>query len=458
MTKRFLSFILALILIIGTFAFILSSCDNNSAEDSESSSETSSDAATSSAESSSETTGATGSADTIYLLEGTSGVIDVEWSLGCVCSSKNSLFKDQISDIIPQYSYSNVITCPKAGTKITFTDDKGPYTSMGAYVFSSWEMKDGKWLLNTDGINYMGSSSKSSWIATPGEDSVVYTYITSYDNENIRICYDSGHTSSNTPEFPTVTFEVTGEKGTYKQQLEYEASTTIPQEEKDYWFEVLEGVTQMNIIGDSYFGSDNPGKQYVWPQLLANKYNFALDNKGIGGSTMSNFVTTNRPMVDRYGQMPDNNPQIVLLQGGRNDRNKHVPIGENTDTDTKTFKGAVNYLITKMQEKYPDALLICITPWKINTDRDRNDLGKNTYDYAVAMVEVCEYRNVVCFNAADTELSKVYMESADFRAAYCIGAGDISHLNIEGFKYVMPKFEKFIAEEYEKFLAQKQDQ
>jgi hypothetical protein len=49
------------------------------------------------------------------------------------------------------------------------------------------------------------------------------------------------------------------------------------------------------------------------------------------------------------------------------------------------------------------------------------------------------------------------MESADFRAAYCIGAGDISHLNIEGFKYVMPKFEKFIAEEYEKFLAQKQD-
>ena len=134
-----------------------------------------------------------------------------------------------------------------------------------------------------------------------------------------------------------------------------------------------------------------------------------------------------------------------------------LKIRENTDTDTTTFKGAVNYLITKMQEKYPDALLICITPWKINTDRDRNTLGKNTYDYAVAMVEVCEYRNVVCFNAADTELSKVYMESAAFREAYCIGSGDISHLNIKGFEYVMPKFEKFIAEEYAKFLAAKQD-
>ena len=114
------------------------------------------------------------------------------------------------------------------------------------------------------------------------------------------------------------------------------------------------------------------------------------------------------------------------------------------------------YLITKLQEKYPNALLICITPWKINTDSDRNDLGKNTYDYAKAMVEVCEYRGVVCFNAADTELSQVYMEDAEFRSKYCIAGGDISHLNITGFEYVMPKFEKFIAAEYEEFLNAKQ--
>lgn len=471
MKKRILSFILALILTIGTVATILVSCNKSDGEEtSQTSADTTTTSSTDNGESVSTSSSATssdgtsastteqetvGDPDPIYTVSGDSGELELEWFYGTVCSDSNSLYKNQISDVLPGHSYTNVITFPKAGTKITFTDSKSGFASKGAYIFSSWTMVNGKWTLDLEGINYAGSGSNASWIATPDGSTVVYTYITSYANESIRICYNSGHTTTSTPTFPTVTFEVTGEKGTYEQQLEYEASTTVPQEEKDYWFDVFENVTQMNIIGDSYFGSNNPGKQYVWPQLLADKYGFKLDNKGIGGSTMSNFVTTNNPMVDRYGQMPNNNPQIVLLQGGRNDRNQNVPIGENTDTDTKTFKGSVNYLITKMQEKYPDALLICVTPWKINTDKDRNALGKNTYDYAVAMVEVCEYRGVVCFNAADTELSKVYMESAEFRAAYCIGAGDISHLNIEGFKYVMPKFEKFIAEEYEKFLAAK---
>ena len=474
MKKRILSFALALILAIGTVATVLASCDRNKDpsdsseiyEESTTSTETtvSTSATTTQTGTTSDSTsiGTTeteseiiGDPDPVYTVSGNSGVLDLEWSYGMVCSSFNSLYKNQISDVFSGHSYTNVITFPKAGTKITFVDERSSFASKSAYIFSSWTMVRGKWTLDVEGINYAGSSETASWIATPGENSIIYTYITSYDNESLRICFNSGHTTTSTPDFPAVTFEVTGETGTYEQQLEHEASTTVPQEEKDYWFDVFENVEQMNIIGDSYFGSNNPGKQYVWPQLLADKYGFKLDNKGIGGSTMSNFVTTNNPMVDRYNTMPNNNPQIVLLQGGRNDRNKNVPIGENTDTDTKTFKGSVNYLITKMQEKYPDALLICITPWKINTDKDRNDLGKNTYDYAMAMVEVCEYRGVVCFNAADTELSKVYMESAEFRAAYCIAGGDISHLNIEGFKYVMPKFEKFIAEEYEKFLANK---
>lgn len=456
MKKRLLSLTLAIILVIGTLSFILSSC-NDDTEPAETSSDTTATESTStditSEESSVETTG---TPDPIYTVSGTSGVLDLEWAYGVVCSSSNSLYKNQISSVMPNHSYTNVITFPSAGTKISFVDDSSPFTSKSAYVFSSWSMENGKWVLDTDGINYEGSGDTASWIAEPNvSGQVVYTYITTYANESLRICYNSGHTSTKTPSFPTVTFEVTDEIGTYRQQMDYEASTTLPPDEQSYWFDVFEGVDQMNIIGDSYFGSNNPGKEYVWPQLLADKYDFNLDNKGIGGSTMSNFVTTNNPMVNRYNQMPDNNPQIVLLQGGRNDRNQNVPIGENTDTDTTTFKGAVNFLITKMQEKYPDAFLICITPWKINTDRDRNDLNKNTYDYAVAMVEVCEYRNVVCFNAADTDLSQVYMENADFRAEYCIASGDISHLNIKGFQYVMPKFEKFIAEEYAKFLAAK---
>ncbi|MBR6681022.1 MAG: SGNH/GDSL hydrolase family protein [Clostridia bacterium] len=463
MEKRILSLILSIVLIVCALALTLSSCGNGEgAQDTSENTSENTSAETTAVGSSSESTDTETTStepietDAIYTVSGESGELELEWSLGTVCSSSNSLYKNQISTILQNHSYTNVITFPKAGTKISFVDEKPTFASKGSYIFSSWTMVNGKWTLDTEGINYAGSSSAESWIATPVGDSMVYTYVTSYAGESLRICYHSGHTDKNTPVFPTVTFEVTGEKGTYEQQLEYEASTTLPIPESEYWFSVFEDVEQMNIIGDSYFGSNNPGKEYVWPQLLANKYGFSLDNKGIGGSTMSNFVTTNHPMVDRYTDMPDNDPQIVLLQGGRNDRNKNVPIGNNTDVDTKTYKGAVNYLITKLQEKYPNALLICITPWKINTDSDRNDLGKNTYDYAKAMVEVCEYRGVVCFNAADTELSQVYMEDAEFRSKYCIAGGDISHLNIKGFEYVMPKFEKFIAAEYEEFLNAKQ--
>ena len=94
---------------------------------------------------------------------------------------------------------------------------------------------------------------------------------------------------------------------------------------------------------------------------LAKKYDMVFNNYGMNGSTMSNYVTTNNPMVVRYANMVDNNPDIVIIEGGRNDYNKNVPIGENGSTDTKTMKGAARFLITKIQEKYPNALIICLT-------------------------------------------------------------------------------------------------
>jgi len=486
-------------MILGSFATVFTSCDSKGADIStlptpETSGQTSQQTSETESESASETTSANTSADTsgalsdsvestlntedevdssdttvsedVLTVSGDSGTLDLTWSYGLVASSNNSLYKNQITTVMPSHSYTNVISVPKAGTKITFTDDKSSFASKSAYVISSWKLVGGEWELDLDGINYTGSGDSESWIAAPEGETVVYTYITDKANENIRICYNSGQTKTSTPTFPEVTFEVTNEKGTLTQQLEYEASTTAPIPESEYWFEVLEGVKKMNIIGDSYFGSNTPGKQYVWPQLLADKYSFTLDNKGIGGSTMSDsgykiennkkvYYNGSNPMVNRFDKMPDNNPDIVLLQGGRNDRNFNVEIGNNTDTTTKTYKGAVNYLITELQKKYPNALLICVTPWKVSFDSDRNDIGKTTYDYARAMVQVCEYRGVVCANAADTNFSKVYMDDPAFRTKYCNSSGDISHLNIEGFKYVMPKFEKFIAEEYAKFLEAK---
>lgn len=69
------------------------------------------------------------------------------------------------------------------------------------------------------------------------------------------------------------------------------------------------------------------------------------------------------------------------------------------------------------------------------------------------MKEIAALMGVPCFDATDTELCGVDMNSPEFRAKYCMTATDVSHLNADGHKLVLPAFEKFIADEYTKFLA-----
>ena len=103
----------------------------------------------------------------------------------------------------------------------------------------------------------------------------------------------------------------------------------------------LNGLT-INALGDSYFAGyklDNPDRD-VWLSLMAKDYNMVLKNYGISGSTVSNYVTNKNPMCVRYANMSNNNADIVLVEGGRNDFSQNVPIGKAGSRDTKTFSGA----------------------------------------------------------------------------------------------------------------------
>ena len=214
------------------------------------------------------------------------------------------------------------------------------------------------------------------------------------------------------------------------------------------YYSVLEKIT-LNILGDSYVApADTLDK---WPKILSDKYGIVCSNKGINGSQMSNHGTR-KPMVDRYVTMPDNAPDIVILEGGRNDFNDCVPMGENDSTDTKTYKGAVNFLITKLRERYPSALMLTVTAWNVEK---QNAVGLSTGDYARALAEVSALYGIPCFKAYDEELSDVHMNDPEFRTAYCMHSGDVSHFNQEGHNRFFPIIEKFIGEEYVKILASK---
>jgi len=55
--------------------------------------------------------------------------------------------------------------------------------------------------------------------------------------------------------------------------------------------------------------------------------------------------------------------------------------------------------------------------------------------------------------AADPAVSGVDVTSADFKSSYLISPNDVSHLNVEGMKLVLPKFEKLIAELYQAHIG-----
>jgi hypothetical protein len=84
--------------------------------------------------------------------------------------------------------------------------------------------------------------------------------------------------------------------------------------------------------------------------------------------------------------MSDNYADIVLLEGGRNDFNNEVPLGDVDTHDTKTFSGALNVTIEGLKAKYPDAMIVCISNW--NFPGTKNELG--CADYANAMEAVAQ--------------------------------------------------------------------
>ncbi len=236
-------------------------------------------------------------------------------------------------------------------------------------------------------------------------------------------------------------------------ELSVPADYSVLKSQEDF-NKLLSGIT-MYAMGDSYFGGSSLGKEATWVNLLGDKYGMDYVNYGIGGSTMSNYVTDKDPMVLRYTKMAKGDADIILLEGGRNDRTKEVPIGDLDSRDSKTFMGCINIMLDGMLKTYPNALIILITPW-YHTGKVAAT-GLSNVDYANAMRTLAEYRNdprIVCLYAADPNTIGVDMTDASFRAKYCIKPDDVSHLNAEGMKMVLTYMEQFIAAEYAKFKGQ----
>ena len=206
----------------------------------------------------------------------------------------------------------------------------------------------------------------------------------------------------------------------------------------------------VKLFGDSLLAGHtikSPEKT-MWTSLLGYKYGWKIDNYAKNGSATATGSTCKYgDTVTQIANAPaSDDTDLVIFDGGRNDYSNNVPLGTVDSTDTETFSGALNTIISNLKEKYPNAKLVYIAVWNFpDTNADAAENGITYMSYADAARAVCETNGVAFFASYDASVSGVDMRDQGFRSSYCLTASDISHLNPEGMKMIMPKHEAFIA-------------
>ena len=366
--------------------------------------------------------------------------LNVGWKAGYVGSDTNPDYAYTLYRGGGAYAYSDVIEMGPRGTKLVFADPQRGSTSRNAFCVSSWVKKGGIWVIDRDGFNIAGMPG--TVVSSDPKLGTVYTYISDKDGECIRFSFrDNGTASGGSPAVYMSRTDGKSTVGLINDEAEDLAAWIKADTERSYISE-LEGLTAY-YLGDSYFAGNGVGSEMLWPALLAGKYSMNYVNQGINGSAVSAYAPNNHPMVLRWDKLPAGDPDFIVFEGGRNDYNQNVPLGNDGSTDTMTYKGALRGTIEGLRGRYPNAVLICMTSWEVGGRA--NSQGLYCGDYSRAMIKVCGDMGVPVIDATDQAATGVRMTDPAFRAEYCMTPSDISHLNPRGMRLVMPFFEAKIA-------------
>lgn len=137
------------------------------------------------------------------------------------------------------------------------------------------------------------------------------------------------------------------------------------------------------------------------------------NNYGISGSRIAyqrNPSEKARHDLDFCGRCYDMDPSadIIVVFGGTNDYGHgDAPFGRIGDKDRTTFCGSVDYLINRIRELYPSALLVMVTPghrYDDATDPPQDKLascgivGKRLEEYVDAIVRISDSYGVPVLN------------------------------------------------------------
>ena len=235
----------------------------------------------------------------------------------------------------------------------------------------------------------------------------------------------------------------------------------------------LASMNDLNVlaIGDSLFGGHSLADGEQWLEILAQRCSWNLTNLGANGWTLAKNDavypegTSIRPsMYDKlmndpnykfgtssnfykYGEVSGKTAadvDLIFLEGGWNDFNYRIPLGTASDTVGSTYMGAVNAMVKKLLEQYPNATVVLITSW--HTGGTRAD-GAERMDFVangMKGVYAANYANndrVALIDAGNPDVTGIRMTESDWSEIYAM---DSAHLNAEGMVVMADSMQKLI--------------
>lgn len=203
----------------------------------------------------------------------------------------------------------------------------------------------------------------------------------------------------------------------------------------------LEGQNLL-LLGDSYSAHHKLQLEEGWPYQVCEAFGMELYDYAISGSSFAGGDNGRYPMVDRYTYAMEEDYDLIILQGGSNDWSHNIPLGDVESRDKTTMLGAMNLMLDDFETAWPEATIICFTPW-VSTGA-KNSLGLDTDDYVDAIARLCQTRDLILYDASDVTQNGVYMNQESFRTQYSLTSTDRWHLNAQGQALFASKFTEWL--------------
>lgn len=189
----------------------------------------------------------------------------------------------------------------------------------------------------------------------------------------------------------------------------------------------------IHVLGDSYVENHQRPYSEAWHALVAEKNQMTYRNFGRNGGCVA-FDRSREgfgpSLLVRYKDMPDD-ADLILIIAGHNDAGTI----QNSADSLQMFCDSLDLLLTRLQEKYPQAAIAYVTPWYVDRDGFRPTVR--------TIRQVCrKHRVPVLRNYRKSCIIKV--RDAEFRKKYFQGPNDTAHLNRAGHELFLPVGEKFL--------------